>query len=372
MLSHIIMIYAIFTYRIAVYPEIKKFGVEFSPKLLENVEPCFGERKFEYKEEIKNKSSCQLCNLRSLRDNFLEFFQCLHPEDLIFFLFFVKVNQSDLLKYHMKNELQSSRVTMEELSFAIRKAKEIAQSILNGNIMYKQLFVHLDINLQAEFFSLEKSVQLKVLRVKSNQNAYQCLKDLLQVFEFAHHIDTLKKIFEKFELLNIAKDPNFISFHKETEGYRDDPTKISIELSEATAMLAKLKTKLSIEKSSDSHSLDALACIEHSQELFKFIVSKDFYGDIGLNSFHQQYHLITTSLQHLEYDENVLNNLPAAVKLIAPFYSINKAQGDTPFFDLMQAIKDSLRCGSKELDIVNKNMSLVHKWFSQANVSFII
>ena len=84
----------------------------------------------------------------------------------------------------------------------------------------------------------------------------------------------------------------------------------------------------------------------------------------GQAIFLQQYQLITAQLQHEEYDEQVLNHLFAAFKVISPFMDAKKS-----FTELMREVT-ALNAvnGLKQLETVNTNITLIRLWFSRAEV----
>ncbi len=284
------------------------------------------------------------------------------------FIFF-KVHKSCLFHRHLKSQLiNNSRPTPLQFNEALKAVKDVILSILLGTIRYDVLsikgLIDLDaLNIDHEFKIFDSAIKESIFLI--DQGNFYTLRHVLEIFKLSHHLQTLKDILERFGLRTILEDPEFVKFYRGTSIYREEKDKVTIKLLEARAELLKIKNSLCIQ---DQNDLEILSHIKNSPELFKFIIAKSFYGDVGLNSFRQQYQLITTQLQHMEYDENVLNNLPAAIKLISPFYWINQSNSPNPFKNLMRGINDNLRCGSRELHIINKNMALIQRWFSHANV----
>ena len=95
------------------------------------------------------------------------------------------------------------------------------------------------------------------------------------------------------------------------------------------------------------------------------MTEKEFVGVDGQALFNQQYQLVTTQLQHEEYNELVLNHLFAAFRLITPF-----VDSEQTFSSLMcQVASLGVYDASKQLETVNRNINLIRLWFSRAEVS---
>ncbi len=352
---------------------LSEYYIPVPGELMEKVECSLDKplTKILTRENIVLKINCTLHDLDSLLKCIRKFTAPLE-KNLNLFIFF-KVHQSSLFHFHLKSYLShGDKITMYSFNEALLDTRKILASIFDGTISYSiltgngQLDLH-SMNIEQEFKVLQLAVENRIVS-GCNQNHLIELKNLLQLFKLAHHIQCLQDIFQKYQLEVISSDPDFIKCYEDTAPYRDEKQKVTLKLSDTGSKLNEIKRALCMPIDRKSESLDVLLDITESPELFKFIIDKEFYGDAGLELFRKQYQLITIQLQHMEYDENVLNNLPAAIKITAPFCSFRVSEPTDAFKKLMKSINDNL-CGSNELRIINRNMSLVQRWFSHANVS---
>lgn len=243
-------------------------------------------------------------------------------------------------------------------------------SFIDGTIYYSDLVLSGKLTVdQAEMAVLKKALDLKILK-SSSPTGFQDFHDLLEVFKLSNHVATLREIFEKFNLDWILQDRSFIQCYGMASKYTCKMfLKVQVQLKKSNELLSEIQERLYLKGSVESQCLDILVHIRNCRELHKFIAAKKFYGEKGLDSCRRQYRLITTRLQHMNYDESVLNNLPDAVNMIAPLHSINESCSNDAFKEVMFAIVDNSKFSSTKLQNVNRNMSLIQRWFSHASVS---
>jgi hypothetical protein len=313
-----------------------------------------------------------------------------------FFVFF-SLHDSLLFRCHLRAQFQNKEaaVSIEDFGIGLKATKELLTSFVNGNIEYNVLTLHGAIQfnkkgigkIDEEFSIFKAALHCKLLEKESDSIGYEGLRNLIELFEVADSIQVLHEVLEKFELKMIIEQQEFIQCYQYASEFSDYHCKQDIKLRDAGEALSTIQQKLYLksqaptpgQKSPSDISkhpklcafkcLETLTTLRDSRELFKFILSRRFYGENDM--FRSRFQFITTQLQSMDYDENVLNNLPAAVRILAPFCSIITANSSNPFKDFMEALKESSKFEMERLKIVNRHMSIVQRWFSTSNVSLL-
>lgn len=295
--------------------------------------------------------------------------------NLEFFVFF-SLHDSVLFKSHLKAKLQCKEksVSIDIFNAGLQETRELLSLFVNSNIDYNVLTLHGTIHFQnmgiidKEFAIFKTALHCKHLENDEASNVgYEDLKILFELFKVANYVQVLYEVFEKFELRMIIEQQEFVECYDLASKFKDNKCQVDIKLCEAKKILDDIQRKLYLDNSEECRCLETLATIRDSRELFKFILSRKFYGDN--DTFRNRFQFITIQLQSMDYDENVLNNLPAAVRLLSPFCSIKDANSDNPFKDFMKSLKENSKFGMEKLKIVNRHMSLILRWFSTSNVS---
>lgn len=326
--------------------------------------------------EFKVKSNCTFHDLNKLEECIKNFFLPIEHE-MVMFVYF-KAHGSVFFDAHLKSQLKSNRghhsTTVENLGLSLTKTKEVIMHFMDGSIKYNELILNGELKVQIIFdeeMLLQNALDLNFFEICS-PTGFQDLSNLSEVFGLSYHAATLHEIFARFKLEHISRDDRFIDCYEMTSKFREDAVNIDTELKTAKKLLDEIRLKFCLNSTMNIQCLNILVRIRDSPELHKFIEAKKFFGEKGLDSFRQQYQLITTRLQHMDYDESVLNNLPGAVKLISPLYRINESESRNPFKDVMYSVLDNSNFNTTKLQNVNKNMGLIQRWFSHADVSFVV
>ena len=132
-----------------------------------------------------------------------------------------------------------------------------------------------------------------------------------------------------------------------------------MHLVNASPQISFIKTSLCLEGGANYSCLKIFPAVAKSAAFYQFMQERQFVGEKGQALFQQQYQLITAQLQHEEYDDNVLNQLPAALVLMAPFMDREQT-----FIKLMtQVTKLDISRGLIQLENVDMNIKLVRLWF---------
>jgi len=191
------------------------------------------------------------------------------------------------------------------------------------------------------------------------------ISNLLKLLKAMRFITVIKETCEQYHLEECIRDPDFATLI----GIMDLRTnEAELTLKKATDTMRDIRRILFLKSDDDIEKLQLFAVINESGEFYHFIREKKFVGDEGQTRFRQQYQLITSQLQHEEYDQFVLNDLYTAFELITPFMDTLQK-----FHSLMQKVsKVSKTFNFSPLKTVNDNISLIILWFSRAEVNSML
>jgi hypothetical protein len=321
---------------------------------------------------VRFKKDVKLCCLKKLDDSITTFLQPLE-ENMEFFVFF-SLHDSLLFKSHLRAQFQNKGViiSIDDFSIGLKATKTLLTSFVNGTIEYNVLILHGTVQFSSkdiidkEFSIFEAALDRKLLEKKTDSTGFEDLKDLIELFEIANKVQMIREVLEKFDL---KMPQEFLLCYQYASEFTEYHCKQDTKLHEAGEALSKIKQMLYLENCEDCKCLETLATIRDSRELFKFILNGRFYGEN--DTFRSRFQFITTQLQSMDYNENVLNNLPAAVRLLAPFCLIKTSDHSDSFKRFMEALKENSQFEMEKLKIVNRHMSIVQRWFSTSNVSLL-
>ena len=249
---------------------------------------------------------------------------------------------------------------VEVLLKSLENTQKLLHKIMNGEAAYSDIIAEgeLDLeklNIEKEFATL-RNYSITLQRSQADFEGLVGVQSLLELFQYTKHVQNIHGVCEQYQLDGCLRDPQL----KELQALVDKLERLTPN--EASAMMKRLKELLCINEHMSSHCLDIFGTVADSAEFYQFVRDKQFHGDKGQDIFRQQYQLITAQLQHEEYNEVVLNHLLAAFKIITRFMDSKQS-----FKTLMMKVYQ-LGIGANHLEIVNRNITLIRRWFSMAEV----
>lgn len=321
-------------------------------------------------------------------------------EDNIEFLSFFYLSNSEIFDKYLKNQLKileekkspkkmegSPRVmhlpdmvpekkhktvgvSIETLGEALENTKQFILRLIQGNAMYTEIIANGSLNLRAmdidrEFGLLNSYAEYAIINMQ-NAEGLQGIKAMLQLFQYARHIQVIHNVCEQFQLKACLADPDLKELMDLVKMLEEAETRNKLTAKDAIEKMNKVTTLLYLDSRQNARFLDLFAAVQDSADFHQFVVQeKQFVGKSGKELFLQQYQLITTQLQHEEYNEVVLNHLFAAFKMITPF-----TEKELSFGQLMSKVSElNAYDGRRQLETVNRNINLIRLWFSRAEVS---
>ena len=259
------------------------------------------------------------------------------------------------------------------LQKSLDQVRELLGKIMDGTATYSEIIAKGELDL--EKLDIEKEFAILANYITSQKlQSSKCkglsgVKSMLELFKYAMHVRNILSVCKQYKLEGCLDDPKLDELRAVVSDLQSEEDRSKLTPIKALAKMTLLKVLLCLTRNGKETSpkcLELFAVMADSAAFYQFVRDKQFHGKKGNVAFDQQYHLITTQLQHEEYDETVLNHLRAAFTLIGPFMDSKQT-----FEELMcQVTGLDVTNGLKQLETVNANITLIRLWFSRAEVSW--
>ena len=270
-------------------------------------------------------------------------------------------------------------VSISVLACSLEKTEELLIRMMKGEATYVEIIAKgaLDLeklDIEEEFVTLVNFVTILRPR-QAGFKDHPVMYSLLELFQYAKHIHCICEVCEQYHLEGCLQDEQLEELQSLVSDVKLEENRSKLTSNEASERMKRIKALLCIDSSEDNPKdakkrfarLAVFPTIAASAEFYQFIHDKHFYGEKGQATFQQQYQLVTTQLQHEEYQEFVLNHLQAAFNLITPFMDDKQS-----FETLMKKVTSlDTTFGLKQLETVNANITLIQLWFSRAEVCLV-
>ena len=249
---------------------------------------------------------------------------------------------------------------------SLEGTKDLLSKVMNGIAKYSEIIAEGALDLE----NLDIDKEFEVLANYSILNHLTCsglagVRSILELFQYSTHIHNIQAVCDQYKLKGCLIDPKLKVLNKLVGELDSEDARAKLTPNEASQKLKKVKATLGVTEKTNSKCLDLFAAIRNSADFYQFVRDKQFYGESGSAIFYQQYQLITAQLQHEEYDEQVLNHLFAAFKLMTPFMDPRQDLGTL----MSKVLALDVTNGLRQLETVNTNITLIRLWFSRAEVS---
>ena len=257
---------------------------------------------------------------------------------------------------------------------ALKDTQDFLKSILLGEATYGSL-CSLDC-FQEGLGTVDVSNELHILQTFRFPGVEQRkdmggIKSILQLIQFADYIENIHSVCKQYQIHGCLKDEGMQRLLEIHGVLVSEEGKTELNAIRSEKYLAEIRKILDLTEE-NRHALGIFAVVKDSADFYKFLKEKNFSGTEGANFFMQQHTLITSHLQHEEYNEQVLNHLLVAFRYMFPFLDT-----DQSLSQLMEKVY--CNCGQQadnggnsdfvQLRTVNENVHLVRLWFSRAEVS---
>ena len=190
------------------------------------------------------------------------------------------------------------------------------------------------------------------------------LKDMSNLLDALKQIPSITKVFNTFQMHNCTAHPSYQALVELKLQFSTEEQEDNLTGAEATKRMEEV---LKIIHPLELPQLELFSVAGRSAEFYAFLKTIQQQGEGRFKDLHR---LITQIMQHEEYNEAVLNQLPRAREYMLPFLD-----QDLEFDKLLLRIKamcDRVRVLEDfgDLETINQNMNLIRLWFSKAEVSF--
>ena len=346
------------------------------------------------------KQSIQLSSLESLKVSLTTFLEPLKDslDTLVFVefkncLIFAKcINYfleklSSTFSHHHSQTLYTDTNTftldcqnrMIQLNTAVQEAETVVLSLIEGNARIEiiaDIFNFNDlksINLSVENESLQQYYKLKT-GDEDFADISNSLIALLELYAVYKHIFALQKTCALFGLNECLTDPKMIQLIKIANEVEEAQKGSELELEkinfftllDACDKLCTIKNFLGIEDLIDNPCFNLFSLLQHGCPLFGFAQERGYNLINGMETFCQEYQLVTTDLLHEDHHEELLAVLLGAMQLTSCFFDKSCS-----ILDLWTNIDkiSNISAATAQLKTVNEEIDVIRTCFIRTIVS---
>ncbi len=272
---------------------------------------------------------------------------------------------------------EPNRKQMHNLNRSLARTENSLLELVSGKVQYGALTLDgeldlTDIDLEHEFKILLELVPLLKQRFPdtavSDDAGLEKVKDLLELLKLMEKITIMQEVFCQYQMRCCREGDGFVTIMRIKEELRTETKRAQLTPSVASETLHCVKDILLFTSEQHYKCLDLFSAIAESGAFYDFLKDNQFTGEKGKEKFESTYLLITTQLQHEEYDQCVLNHLGGAFRIIQPF-----TQHNISLEELMkQILKFPVKSVITQLTTVRSNITLIQIWFLRAEVRALL
>ena len=257
---------------------------------------------------------------------------------------------------------------MKKLKNSLQSIYNLLDEIMKGSAKYSDIVAEDEESLKGLDMEKEFAVLLSYAQMENLPGSgLQGVRSMLEIFQCTTLVKNISLVCDQYHLEECKKDRNLKKVLELTQGYAEKRHRFEITPLVATDKMEKVKRILCISESRSLKCLDIFEAVLDSAAFYQFVKKKQFFDKQGQNTFQDLYMLITAQLMHEKYNEDVLNHLLPAFKVITPFMSADKS-----FVQLMKEVTSlNAENSIEQLKTVNTNIMLIRLWFHRAEVSVL-
>jgi len=262
----------------------------------------------------------------------------------------------------------------------LQNTKEFILSLIKGTAKYAEIFAEgsLEESLQkfdadSEFKIMCGFPEFKEISA-ANEEGKEGIKHMLELFQYSQQISVIPDVCSQYHLVQCLNDPKLKQLEEIVKSIKTAEDRAKVTGKIANNHMKRIREILNFtDPSIAKKCLKIFPAVANCAEFYQFIQKKGFAND--RNAFSSQVQLITTQLQHEDYNETVLNHLMPAFQYITPFLDKEQSLGDlmnkvvTLCSDKVGFGRDS-RKDFCQLETVNSNITMIQLWFSRTEVRF--
>lgn len=259
--------------------------------------------------------------------------------------------------------------SMKSIVDSLQSIYDLIHKIMKGTATYldiaagdEQMLKRLD--MKREFAILSQYAQMEKLP-RSDYEGLEGVQSMLEIFQCSTLVMNISLVCDRYNLEACKNDSDLKEVVELTQDYTEERHRFEITPLDAIAKMKRVKEILCMSGRTSLKCLDIFEAVLESAAFCQFVKDKHFDDTQGQTTFQQLHQLIYNQLQHEKYDEQVLNHLLPAFKVITPFMDVNKR-----FNQLMKAVTSlNAENSLEQLKTVNANIMLIRHWFHRAKVS---
>ena len=339
-------------------------GTRKKDMIMNDFEP--GTLPVDVRKVVKPTKQCSLGKLEATLEQletFLMPIEC-HMDMLTFFKFFRSNLFRRCLDFQMTQAF--SKASIEVLAKCLTSTQKHLQSVLSGTATYNEITAHCQINFEYINFDQEFAVLCCYFKENVTYKGIEFVRELFELLKFHDHIIIMKNVFEQYKLTSCSNDPQFKEVETLVCASTGKESLYDITAIEASTRMKTLRSILLADECGNVKYLELFKTVSNSTKFCDFIKYYHLHEKGGQATFDQKYSLITAQLMHEDYNETVLNQLPAAYKVMIPFMDTSQK-----FSELITKVS-TLGEHFSQLETVCTNITLIRLWFSKAEVSILI
>lgn len=360
--SYITSVLITFFYRIETNDVLERYQVGFSDELKEGINGLLIINYIDGCIFMKLCDNAELYKLEILLKDVKDHLSPLQPS-FAFLNFFMKNCQ--LFQRYLKKFLAGrKKITTQIVNGVALEIQNLLSKICTGEATISEVtldgFIDLDIIKKeylettdyfkhSDFFYDKKCLEQDYL--ESVFFLLEICKQIILLHQVCHHYD-----------LECVKEDLFVS----TVNFADDLTKncSDLLLSDSVQKLDKVKEDLKLNTQEIETRTDLFIAVKESSNFINFAKERQITGKQGKRIFIQQHRLVTTQLQHEDYDSVVLDQLLACFDYVEPF--LDQKILFKELIDKIAAVHVSngdVHNGIVQLKTVNRKINTIKLWF---------
>ena len=222
-----------------------------------------------------------------------------------------------------------------------------------------------DINVEHEKESLKLFSESQVFLERFHEHKQECvgpdgISAVLELFQIKDYIPVIVEACQQVGLHQILSDPQLQKLENLQSELQSEDYRQNLTMTEAKNMLIEVEDILQIKTRNYQHIFELFDVIKDSGAFFGFAEEQKFTGFSGRNRFRTRHRIVTTELQHEQYNEKLLDHLLGCFEFVEPFLA-----KPSSLKELMERVTSlsNIPNGIKQLKTVNAGIVLVRHWF---------
>ena len=258
--------------------------------------------------------------------------------------------------------------SLQDFVQAVTSAAQFLENFKSSQATYMELK-------RLQFFHQRKAKQdheISLLQTFYLEKGEECTDFLAQLEDMSNLLEALKlipditKVFCAFQMQNCLTHSGY-----QTLVELESQFSTEVERDNLTGAMAseRMKEVLAIIDPLALQQLELFSVVGRSEEFYAFLKTVE---QQGIERFQDLHWLITQYMQHEEYNEAVLNQLPRAREYMLPF--LDQEQDFASLLQRVKAMCDRVTASEdfSDLETINANMNLIRLWFNKAEVSWCL